>query len=417
MTKITLPEFCADKILVLGSTGSIGKQTLEVCKDEEFIEIVGLSCSSNIELLVKQAIEFDVKFLAVCDANLKNHTSLAQLEDDVKVFFGQDAVLQLLQAVDFDVCVNALSGCAGLEPSYECLKLGKKLALANKESLVVAGDILIPLSQKMAGKNTDVFFPNISDFLGNIIPIDSEHSAIYQCLLGYDLDTLKNIWLTASGGPFRGDEYCAADFENITPQQALAHPTWNMGAKISVDSATMMNKGLEVIEACHLFHVSSDKIKVLIHPQSIVHSMVEFVDGAYLAQLGAPSMTTPIAFAIHLATTDYKNAPRFYDNSHALDFYEILQLNFGRPDLEKFECLKIALEVAKTGKCAPAIMNAANEIAVAKFLAGECKFSDIARIVEKSLSYLPIRDYASLEEILDIDKSTREYASKLEISS
>lgn len=391
------------RIAVLGSTGSIGTQTLDVVRQHgDKLEIVGLAVNSSLDVLLAQAREFGVRHLAVGNAALANDPrcdearalvrslALPEGQEGVEASFGvgSEAVVALTQLPEVDVVVNALVGAAGLEASYATLKAGKVLALANKESLVVGGDVLMPLSTHET-----------------LLPIDSEHGAIYQCLLGEDPAEVTRLWVTASGGPFRGKK--ATDLQNITVEQALSHPTWNMGRKISIDSSTLMNKGLEVIEAHHLFAMPYDKIAVVVQPQSAIHSMVEFTDGSVKAHLGTTDMRIPIQFALSYPA-------RWSAPVEPLDFRTLGSLEFEAPDLETFRCLALAIEAGTTGGTLPAVMNAANEVAVAAFLAEQIPYLGIAELVERAMNHAVREGSAqaatSIDQLLAIDAETRVYA-------
>ena len=368
------------RVVVLGSSGSIGAQTLDViAQHADKLEAVGLAVFGSLDVLGRQARELGVRHLAVGDARLAGDARCDELaawcaeSPEGSFGVGPQAVVDLVRLPEVDVVVNALVGEAGMRASYETLAAGKVLALANKESLVVAGDLIMPLAavldeRRRAGGLAPAFGP-----AGALMPIDSEHGAIYQCLLGEEPREVTKLWVTASGGPFRGrtrDELSA-----ITPDQALAHPTWNMGAKISIDSSTLMNKGLEVIEAHHLFAMPYDKIAVVVQPQSAIHSMVEFTDGSVKAHLGTTDMRIPIQFALSYPAR--WNAP-----VQPLDFRTLGTLEFAAPDEGTFRCLPLARHAGSTGGTLPCAMNAANEVAVAAFLAEECSYLGIAACVE-----------------------------------
>ena len=361
-------------IVVLGSTGSIGTQTLDVVRQNpERLSIVGLAVHGSVDALRQQAREFQVPHLAVGDEALAGTVEGAA--------YGPDAVLALCRLSEVDLVVNALVGAAGLRASYETLKAGKVLALANKESLVVGGDLLMPMSTHET-----------------LLPIDSEHGAIYQCLLGEDPAEVRRLWVTASGGPFRGKT--RADLARVTVAQALNHPTWKMGSKITIDSATLMNKGLEVIEAHHLFAMPYEKIEVVVQPQSAIHSMVEFSDGSVKAHLGTTDMRIPIQFA--LSYPERWQAP-----VEPLDFRKLGTLEFAAPDTDTFRCLALARAAGSRGGTLPAAMNAANEVAVAAFLAGECSFLSIADAVEAAMDACDVQPVESLEQLEDVDARAR----------
>lgn len=376
------------RVALLGSTGSIGTQTLDVCRmHPDKIEVVALAAGRRVDELVAQAVEFDVKNVALGDESCKGATVLAQLPEDTQVGFGPAAVAALVQLDDVDIVVNALSGAAGLRASYDTLACGRKLGLANKESLVVGGDLIMPLATHET-----------------LLPVDSEHSAIYQCYLGEYPREARRIWLTCSGGPFRGRT--RDELATVTAKQALAHPTWNMGPKITIDSASLMNKGLEVIEAHHLFGLSADEIRVVVHPQSCVHSMVEYVDGSVKAHLGVADMRIPIQFAL-----SYPH--RWESPASQCDFTKLHSLEFMDPDLETFRCLALALDACREGATLPAVMNAANEIAVAAFLKDGCHLTDIDAIVEKTMEALGSQKVESLEQLEELDARARSIAKDL----
>lgn len=377
------------RLAILGSTGSIGVQTLDIARENPGrFEVRVLTANRNWERLARQAREFDADAAVIAD---KQH--YAQLRDalagtDTKVYAGEEAVAQVAAGGGTDVVVNALVGYAGLAPTVAAIEAGKKLALANKESLVVGGDVLMPLSTHET-----------------LLPIDSEHGAIYQCLLGEDPAEVTRLWVTASGGPFRGKK--ATDLQNIAVEQALSHPTWNMGRKISIDSSTLMNKGLEVIEAHHLFAMPYDKIAVVVQPQSAIHSMVEFTDGSVKAHLGTTDMRIPIQFALSYPA-------RWSAPVEPLDFRTLGSLEFEAPDLETFRCLALAIEAGTTGGTLPAVMNAANEVAVAAFLAEQIPYLGIAELVERAMNHAVREGSAqaatSIDQLLAIDAETRVYA-------
>ena len=404
----------ADKkrIVVLGSSGSIGTQTLDVVRQHAGeLDVVGLALGTRVDVLEAQVREFGVRHAAVGDGDVREAPaarSLAAhlaLADDggtaATLGFGSDAVVDLVRLPEADIVVNALVGAAGLRASYETLRAGKVLALANKESLVVGGDLIMPLAAQVDEMRRESGLAPATGPAGALMPIDSEHGAIYQCLLGERMDEVSRLWVTASGGPFRGrtrDELAA-----ITPAQALAHPTWNMGAKISIDSSTLMNKGLEVIEAHHLFGMDYDRIEVVVQPQSAIHSMVEFADGSVKAHLGTTDMRIPIQFAL--------SYPERWDAPVApLDFRTLGSLEFAAPDTDTFRCLALAREAGKAGGTLPCVMNAANEIAVAAFLAEQCAYLDIAACVEAVMEAHEVQRVESLEQLEEIDKWARRTA-------
>lgn len=394
------------RIVVLGSTGSIGTQTLDVVRQHaDELQVVGLAVNSNVQELAAQAREFGVRNVAVGEARLAGDARCADLPAGVALSFGADAVVALTQLPEADVVVNALVGAAGLHASYETLKAGKVLALANKESLVVGGDLIMPLAAQVDAQRRASGVAPENGPAGALMPIDSEHGAIYQCLIGESSCEVSRLWVTASGGPFRGRT--AAELEHITPAQALAHPTWNMGAKISIDSSTLMNKGLEVIEAHHLFAMPYDKIEVVVQPQSAIHSMVEFSDGSVKAHLGTTDMRIPIQYA--LSYPERWSAP-----VRPLDFRTLGTLEFAAPDTETFRCLALARMAGERGGTLPCVMNAANEVAVASFLAERCAYLDIARCVEAAMEVHErqgVQVVESLEQLEDVDAWARRCAA------
>ena len=377
------------RVCVLGSTGSIGTQTLDVARRHpEFVKIVALSANTQAELLLEQAREFSVEHVVLANAEIAEAWRARFVEIGATLHAGPEAIVELCNLPEVDMVVNSLVGAAGMQASYATLVAGKQLALANKESLVVGGDVLMPLSTHET-----------------LLPIDSEHGAIYQCLLGEDPAEVTRLWVTASGGPFRGKK--AADLQNITVEQALSHPTWNMGRKISIDSSTLMNKGLEVIEAHHLFAMPYDKIAVVVQPQSAIHSMVEFTDGSVKAHLGTTDMRIPIQFALSYPA-------RWSAPVEPLDFRTLGSLEFEAPDLETFRCLALAIEAGTTGGTLPAVMNAANEVAVAAFLDEQIPYLGIAELVERAMNHAvregSVQAATSIDQLLAIDAETRVYA-------
>ena len=369
------------RVAVLGSTGSIGRQTLEVAAAHpDRIEIVALAAHSSAALLAEQAVSVGVKRGAIARPEAVEALRTA-VPDVVVIGAGAEAVAALSVLDNVDIVLNALVGAAGLRATVATLRAGKTLALANKESLVVGGDLVMRLARP-----------------GQLLPVDSEHSAIFQCYLGEDARDATRIWLTASGGPFRG--WTRDRLSSVTAAEALAHPTWTMGPKITIDSASLMNKGLEVIEAHHLFGVTIAQVKVVVHPQSCVHSMVEFADGSVKAHLGATDMRIPIQYAF--------SHPRRWDAPLApVDFAAIGRLDFAEPDLETFGCLRLALDAGRAGGTLPCVLNAANEVAVAAFLAGGCGFLDIEATVESVLGKHARQDLESIEQLEEIDSWAR----------
>lgn len=376
------------KILILGSTGSIGVNTIEIARlfPEKF-ELIGLTANNNIELLRKQIEEFHPKVVVVRD-EAKSKELKEQIGNQCEILTGDKGLLEITQRDNYDILVSALVGFAGLAPTIEAIKLKKRIALANKETLVTAGKIVIDLCKK---------------FNAELIPVDSEHSAIFQCLNGENKKDIQKIILTASGGPFLGKT--KKDLEKVTIEDALKHPNWKMGSKITIDSATMMNKGLEVIEAYWLFNLPKEKIEVIIHPQSIIHSMVEFNDGSIKAQLSIPDMKLPILYALTFPE-------RYHFNAVQTDFKKINQLTFFEPDFDKFACLKIAYDVIGEGGTASCVLNAANEVAVDKFLSGKIKFNQIPEIINDALNTINNIHNADLETIYELDFKTRDFLTK-----
>ena len=372
------------KIAILGSTGSIGHSTLEVIeKYPEKYQVVGLSAGYNAELLQEQIRKFKPKAVSLSD---ESGQDILNDCPGTEVFFGVEGACKIAAMPEADVVVAAISGSAGLLPTLEAVKAGKTVALANKESLVMAGELIISEAKK-----------NKAD----IIPVDSEHSAIFQLLKDKKNEDVKNIILTASGGPFLGSTL--EELENVSPEEALKHPRWKMGNKVTIDSASMMNKGLEVIEAHYIFGMPAEKIKVIVHPQSIVHSMVEFIDGTVFAQLSHPDMKAPIAYAL--------SCPDRLDNIvEPLSFADIGKLTFEDPDYERFPNLRLAFRALETGGLMPVIMNSANEVAVQKFCDGLIGFTSISKLIEKVMDSFNDNGGRSLDDILEADKWARDEA-------
>ncbi len=380
------------RISILGSTGSVGTQTLEVIRQfpEEF-EVVGLSAGDNLDLLIKQIKEFKPKIVSI-----KSYEKLKEIKHiithkGIEFTSGLEGLNQVAAAPGVDIVVNALSGCLGLIPTIASIKEGKNIALANKETLVVGGNIIIEEANRT----------NIQ-----LLPVDSEHSAIFQCLQGENKKDINKIILTASGGPFRG--FRQKDLVNVTPEKALKHPNWSMGSKITVDSATLMNKGLEVIEAHWLFGLDYSRIKVIIHPQSIIHSMVEFADGSIIAQMGPPDMRIPIQYALFYPE-------RKKNNFSKMDFIKYNRLTFEEPDTQTFSSLALAYEAGRIGGSMPVVLNAANEVAVNLFLTRRIGFLDIPRLVEKMMNKHTVVKDPSLEDIKEIDEWAREEALRTKL--
>ena len=398
------------RIAVLGSTGSIGTQTLDVVRRHpDKLEVVALACGTRAEELLSQARAFDVRWLAVGDERLAGEPIADALRDQARsgqLGFGAESVADLVKLPNVDVVVNALVGEAGLRASYETLAAGKVLALANKESLVVGGDLIMPLAARLDERRRAEGLAPAHGPAGALMPIDSEHGAIYQCLIGEAKCEVSRLWVTASGGPFRGRT--RDELEDVTAAAALKHPTWNMGAKITIDSSTLMNKGLEVIEAHHLFAMPYDRISVVVQPQSAIHSMVEFTDGSVKAHLGTTDMRIPIQYA--LSYPERWGAP-----VEPLDFTKLGSLEFAAPDTDTFRCLALARHAGVTGGTLPCVMNAANEIAVAAFLADGIGYLDIARCVEAAMDAHErdgVQRVESLDQLEEIDRWARRIAEE-----
>ena len=365
------------KIAILGSTGSIGTQTLDVVREHsDELQVVALAAGSNKERLKEQIKEFHPKLVSLSDEKKAQELKEELAGEQVEVVCGMEGLIEVAGADSADVVVTAVVGMMGILPTMEAIKKGKDIALANKETLVTAGHLIIPMAK---------------EYGVSILPVDSEHSAIFQSLQGEPKAALDKILLTASGGPFRGK---SAEFlETVTLEDALNHPNWSMGPKISIDSSTMVNKGLEVMEAKWLFGVDYSQIEVVIQPQSIIHSMVQYVDGAIIAQLGTPDMRVPIEYALFYPERRSLSGDR-------LDFSKLSQITFEKPDYKVFRGLSLAIEAGKTGGTMPTVFNAANERAVAKFLKGEIKYTDIVRSIEKCMDAHKVSAHPDLEEIL-----------------
>ena len=365
------------KIAILGSTGSIGTQTLDVVREHsDELQVVALAAGSNKERLKEQIKEFHPKLVSLSDEKKAQELKEELAGEQVEVVCGMEGLIEVAGADSADVVVTAVVGMMGILPTMEAIKKGKDIALANKETLVTAGHLIIPMAK---------------EYGVSILPVDSEHSAIFQSLQGEPKAALDKILLTASGGPFRGK---SAEFlETVTLEDALNHPNWSMGPKITIDSSTMVNKGLEVMEAKWLFGVDYSQIEVVIQPQSIIHSMVQYVDGAIIAQLGTPDMRVPIEYALFYPERRSLSGDR-------LDFSKLSQITFEKPDYTVFRGLSLAIEAGKTGGTMPTVFNAANERAVAKFLKGEIKYTDIVRSIEKCMDAHKVSAHPDLEEIL-----------------
>jgi len=370
----------ARRVLILGSTGSIGEQALEVIAGSGELEVAGLAAARNWERLCEQARDAGIEAVALLDGDAA--ASAAGRLDGCRVLSGEDGIRDLVAACEPDLVLNAIVGTAGLGPTIVALTAGVDVALANKESLVVGGDLVTALAAAAGAR---------------IIPVDSEHSALHQLLAAERPGTVDRLVLTASGGPFRG----RTDLAGVTPADALAHPTWEMGGRITIDSATLMNKGFEVIEAHHLFGVGYERIEVVVHPQSIVHALVDLNDGASLAHLGHPDMRVPISYALHLGE-------RADVAVETLDLAAVGALTFERPDLETFPCLQLAREAGRAGGTAPGVLNAADEVAVAAFLAGAIPFTAIAELVERALEEVPAERPTRFEDLYEADRRARD---------
>ncbi len=375
------------RVIVLGSTGSIGTQALDVIERSDELEAVGLAASTSFEPLIEQATRFGVERIALAEEPAAARAAEAWTAGEVLA--GAEGLMELVTGTDCDLVLNGLVGSAGLGPSIAALGEGIDLALANKESLVVGGELVTALAEATGAQ---------------VIPVDSEHSALHQLVGSERPGTIDRLVLTASGGPFRGRS--AAELAGVTREEALAHPTWDMGGRITIDSATLMNKGFEVIEAHHLFGVGYDRIDVLVHPQSIVHALVHLNDGASLAHLGYPDMRVPISYALHHPERADVPVP-------TLDLAEVGRLTFEAPDLEAFPCLRLAREAAAAGATAPCVLNAADEVAVEAFLAGELSFPGIAEVVERALDEIDTQPVRHFSDLYRADAEARERAREL----
>ena len=371
------------KIAILGSTGSIGTQTLEViAANPEYFEVETLTAHNNVDLLAQQAIRFQPNAVVIGNKDLYKSLKEALSKYPIKVYAGYEAIAQVAAMPSVDVVMAAMVGFSGMAPVVKAIEAGKRIALANKETLVAAGELITKLAMQQ----------NVA-----ILPVDSEHSAIFQCMQGENYNEIEKIILTASGGPFRGKS--AKELEHVTKDEALRHPSWNMGAKITIDSATLMNKGLEVIEARWLFDIPIERIEVLIHPQSVIHSLVQFADGSVKAQLGVPDMKAPILYALSYPYRLAADLPR-------LDLAKYASLTFEKPDLQRFPSLDIAIQALKEGGNRPCAMNAANEAAVSAFLNGHIGFTDIPRRIEKAMQKIAYIASPTLEQLQETHKET-----------
>ncbi|MDD2723512.1 MAG: 1-deoxy-D-xylulose-5-phosphate reductoisomerase [Methylovulum sp.] len=385
-------------ICILGATGSIGVSTLDVvARHPDLYRVVALTANTNTDALFEQCLEHHPEYAVVVDEKRVQgfrEKIKASIVADIKILSGVKALEQVAALPNVDSVMAAIVGAAGLMPTLAAAKSGKTVLLANKEALVMSGDI---------------FMQTVAESGAQLLPIDSEHNAIFQCMpaaykTGMRSQQVRRILLTASGGPFRTTPL--AELPNVTPAQAVAHPNWDMGKKISVDSATMMNKGLEMIEACLLFSMKPEQIQIVIHPQSVIHSMVDYVDGTVLAQMGNPDMRIPIAHA--LAAPE-----RFESGAGPLDIFKVARMDFEAPDFQRFPCLRLAYEAINAGGIMPTVLNAANEIAVEAFLDGQLRFTDIARVIERCMDAIAVRPANTLEFILDADQQARSVSKQL----
>ena len=372
------------KIAILGSTGSIGTQTLEVARNNGDLEITALAAGSNIDLLERQIREFRPPLAAVWTEEKAKELRIRTADLDVKIVSGMEGLLEVAAQPESEILVTAIVGMIGIRPTIAAMKAGKDIALANKETLVTAGHIIMPLAKEKGVR---------------ILPVDSEHSAIFQCLNGENRVQLKKILLTASGGPFRGKK--KEELKNVQVEDALKHPNWHMGRKITIDSATLVNKGLEMMEARWLFGGEPDNIQIVVQPKSIIHSMVEFVDGAVIAQLGTPDMKLPIQYALYYPERRYLPGDR-------LDFWTLGQITFEKPDMENFPGLRLAFDAAAAGGSLPTVYNAANERAVAMFLEKKIGFLEIPEIIQSCMEAHRVIPDPTVEQILETEKETYE---------
>lgn len=380
------------KIAILGSTGSIGTQTLEIVRENPDLVVTALAAGSNVELMEKQIREFSPKYAAMWSEEAAKDLRSRVADKDIKILSGMEGLLEISVLDEISVLVTAIVGMIGIRPTIAAIESGKDIALANKETLVTAGHIIMPLAEKMG----------IS-----ILPVDSEHSAIFQSLNGENKKEISKILLTASGGPFRGKN--REQLVSMKAEDALKHPNWSMGRKITVDSATLVNKGLEVMEAKWLFDVDLDRIQVVVHPQSIIHSMVEFVDGGIIAQLGMPDMKLPIQYALFYPQRRPMDTKR-------VDFYELSRMTFEEPDMETFTGLKLAFEASRAGGSLPVVYNAANEKAVSLFLEHRISFLQIPELIEECMGQHKIIENPTVEEILQAEAETYEYIGRVKLS-
>ena len=378
------------KICILGSTGSIGTQALDVIRQHsEHFEAHTLTAYNNSKLLIQQAREFLPDAVVIVREDLYQEVSEALSDLPIKVYTGSQSLCEVVANAEVDIVLTAMVGFSGLRPTIAAINAGKNIALANKETLVVAGELIcnLAIKNKVA-----------------ILPVDSEHSAILQSLTGEGDNKVEKILLTASGGPFR--TFTREQMATVTPAQALRHPNWEMGAKITIDSATLMNKGFEMIEAKWLFDISPEDIQVVVHPESIIHSAIQFTDGSVKAQLGVPDMRLPIQYA-------FTYPARLHLDGERLDLFALKQMNFESADMERFPCLRLAYEAIEKGGTVPCVLNAANEVVNLAFREGIIKYLDIAKIIEETMNALPVLLHPSLEQLIEIDQQARDYAQQL----
>ena len=376
------------KIAILGSTGSIGTQTLEIVRDNPDLQVVGLAAGSNIELIEKQVREFKPRLVSLQSEKACEELKIRLADMDVEIIPGMEGLIAIAEMEESEILVTAIVGMIGIRPTIAAINKGKDIALANKETLVTAGHIIMKLA---AEKGV------------SILPVDSEHSAIFQSIHGENKDRISKLIITASGGPFRGKS--REELKNVSLEDALKHPNWSMGSKITIDSSTLVNKGLEVMEAKWLFDMDLDKIQVVVHPQSIIHSMVEFVDGGIMAQLGAPDMRLPIQYALFYPDRRPMSGKR-------VDFYELGSITFEKPDMDTFKGLRLAMRAAKAGGSMPTVFNAANEKAVSLFLNKKIRFLEIAEIIERCMDAHKIIENPDIDSILATEQETYEMISK-----
>lgn len=377
------------RIAILGSTGSIGTQTLQIVRDNNDLEVVALAALKNVKLMEQQVREFQPKIVCMCDENAGRILKTMIADTTTKVVVGMEGLIEIATFKDSDILVTAIVGMIGIRPTIAAIKHRKTIALANKETLVTAGHIIMPLAEKM----------NVP-----ILPVDSEHSAIFQSLQGQRKESLEKILLTASGGPFRGKS--RSELANITVEDALKHPNWSMGHKITIDSATLVNKGLEVMEAKWLFQTDLSRIQVVIQPQSIIHSMVQYNDGAIIAQLGIPDMKLPIQYALFYPERRPMKEKR-------VDFFELSKITFEKPDTDTFLGLNLAYQAATFGGSMPTVFNAANELAVALFLNKKIRFLEIYDLIQKAMEHHKLIDNPNVEEILQTEQESYEYINHI----